>query len=621
MLPLRKFSAKKPDHKKKTHKQDDYIPIETSEFHRPASRRSLDEAYNPKHYQTYKAKKKHADNLKKLNDLKTTWHAVLKTDPNGKEEASSWKKYTQYKNELMDQGYEIGYDSSAQTHHKFIKTPEPKTAEPSSYVGADVHALKLVKLNKLGKAWNDAAESGNAYDEEKAWDNYQAYNKQLKQDGYKFDGGAGNVYAFKEVPGGQTQNTATVKGALAAGGIKIHKTGVDTPDSKPTSGTHEDKIAKLENLNKLRQKMIDSGHSTESIDEYDKEKAKLKADGILPPIVPGKDWVTAYKMHVGLEKKPEGYTPPAEKPKPAEKWDSDDDDHHELHHRLVAAHQTKGSNDAIRSYTGSGSRKLNGQMREDASHSGHQDSYHQGKVKKLRKQLDGYAAPETFHVYTGVPNSPLDLSKAHYGTPNADKKSIKVHTRAFTSTSIKKSTAKGFAHTHASEGGGYEKHVLKIRIPKDSKHGKYVAHESNHFSEQEFILNHSKNMLVHPVPKIVHQGSTKIHYWDTEIVPDSGPDTTSHVDYGYGKPTSAKSTSKAAKPHPVAKGPKLNILPTHPITPQSHFSKSDKSKLVAVLMSVHHDKSAHALATMIAKTGQMSKANAMYYIMKLKKAK
>jgi hypothetical protein len=694
-----------------------YIPIETSEFHRDPKpehkltavqklrkhledkrRRAIDEAYNPKHYQTYKAKQKaaklaaqnaaqnpvdlppkanaplvspndkkhqdardvfnaieakaaaHPEKIAKLKELKDKFNALDSkafNDPgNGELEAdanSAYEAMADYKSKLKDDGiiHTFKQKNDKNVADKYFDTVKQMLAIPvssassSSYLNdedkkhqeaidtfnaieakAKLHPDKTTRLKTLYNKYEALdGGSGTGAEANAAYEEWSQYKKTLHDNGIlpTLTQKLANSKAIKHFA--DKKSVADIVGHTPS-----------TPAAPAKKLPNNDILVMLTKLDKLRTAMTNSSYGKEQTAEYDKEKEKLKALGYLPQPVPGKNWVAAYHHHLNPSETPA--TPAAnpfalqepEKHQGTQGSDPDPDEWESLDTKLASHYpkHEKGYDSHIHKYTRS-SADLNETMRSGTKDT---EAHHLKKVDSLHKELSGHAAPETFHVYTGVPYSPQDLHKKHFGVENTDKTSIKVHTKAFTSTSIRKGIARNFAKTITMPDGSRIKHVLRIKIPKDSAHGKYVAHESNYPHEKEFILNHGKNLNIHPVPEIKKIGGGKwdkdihVHYWDATIEPDNTPN---------------KVAAAKAKAHPAitsaAPTPAPTAAPAHfnPSAPAAHsaapaLGTKHKAEAVKAEYGKNPNATAHAIAKAVSSHGQMTYANAYYLANKLKKA-
>lgn len=658
--------------------------------HEEQRRRSIDEAYNPKYYQAQKAKKaaaalaakvgntpskpapvvsdeekdhaaalnelgdievkaaKHPQKMQKLKDLE---NAAIDLDTKGDINAAgdAWNQYYSHKKDLQDDGLLATMKQNIQakkakdyfankqsgTAYKFTPSPSVPTLSPEDKVHQDaldtfntieakgkLHPDKIARLKSLYNKYEVLDSSDPAGDKANAaYEEWAQYKKTLH------DNGILPTLKQKMAKNNAVSHFAEKK---KVADIVGHTPAFSSTPAAPAKKSPDSAIVHmLTKLDELRTKMTNSGYSKEHTAAYDKEKAKLSALGYLPKPVPGQNWVSAYHHQLnGTTPSPagNGFTTPAsmapvQTPKGSSESDPDPDDYEHLDTKLAGHYpkHEKGYDSHIHKYTRS-SANLNEAMR-----AGTKDHTHTS-VKNLHTELSGHAAPETFHVYTGVPYSPHELHKKHFGVENTDKTSIKVHTKAFTSTSIRKHIAKGFAKVVIGPDGKRVKHVLRIKIPKDSAHGKYVAHESNYPHEKEFILNHGKNLNIHPVPEIKKVGGgqwssdIEVHYWDATIEPDNTPNKVA-------------AAAKAKKAHPAATAPTSVPAPVVHAAAPAHFNPSAPAHSAAPALGTKHkaeavkaeyqknpNASAHAIAKSVAAHGQMTYANAYYLANKLKKA-
>lgn len=160
-------------------------------------------------------------------------------------------------------------------------------------------------------------------------------------------------------------------------------------------------------------------------------------------------------------------------------------------------------------------------------HLGHAVSEYKGlkhdtHVKALDKAFDeAKPAPEDYHVYSGVHFSPQDLidhQERSKGRKAAEVKGegddhIKVHFPAYTSTSLSPHRAQYFAKNDL-EGC---KHIIKFKIPKDSKHGTHLAGISNFESEMETLLNRGRNAKIHKTPEVKDTPQGKVKIWHAQL--------------------------------------------------------------------------------------------------------
>lgn len=144
------------------------------------------------------------------------------------------------------------------------------------------------------------------------------------------------------------------------------------------------------------------------------------------------------------------------------------------------------------------------------------------KVAALDKAFENVKeSPEDYHTYSGIRFNPEDLIKHQKKSPGrvgAELKSeeddhIKVHFPAYTSTSLSPHRAQSFSR---KDEDGYH-HIIKFRIPKGSKHAAHISGISNFNTEQESLLNRSRNAKIHKEPEITHSPAGKVKIWHAEI--------------------------------------------------------------------------------------------------------
>jgi len=145
-------------------------------------------------------------------------------------------------------------------------------------------------------------------------------------------------------------------------------------------------------------------------------------------------------------------------------------------------------------------------------------------ASKLENILSSVAAPKDITVFSGLGFNPTTI---------ADEKN-EIHGAAFTSCSISGYVAAGFAREFDENGEPYtyentargdlnsHKHILKITIPKGSRHGAFVDHVSSNSGEDEFTLNKNKRLIIDPTPETttdVYGNGNVVHHhiWKTTI--------------------------------------------------------------------------------------------------------
>ena len=125
-------------------------------------------------------------------------------------------------------------------------------------------------------------------------------------------------------------------------------------------------------------------------------------------------------------------------------------------------------------------------------------------IGELDKATTRHEAPVDFHVYTGLKSHPLDDFSSSYKTGRAKSKRI---LPAFTSATLNPQIAK--KHALSPEEDVEEAHMMRIHIPKGSKHGTYI--------ERHTKIDMSTKPEIH---KITHDSgtTTKLHIWHAKIV-------------------------------------------------------------------------------------------------------
>lgn len=80
-----------------------------------------------------------------------------------------------------------------------------------------------------------------------------------------------------------------------------------------------------------------------------------------------------------------------------------------------------------------------------------------------------------------------------------------IHLPAFTSTSIVPYTAAGFAWRSMEKDEKPYAEMVRIHVPKGSRHGMYLEGNVSHLDEREFLLNHGKNLRLRGEPTVLKQ--------------------------------------------------------------------------------------------------------------------
>lgn len=163
------------------------------------------------------------------------------------------------------------------------------------------------------------------------------------------------------------------------------------------------------------------------------------------------------------------------------------------------------------------------------------NQFHRKIVNDLDKELDRARLSKDTHVYTGLPQGPHELFKAHGVEPG---KNIKVHLPAYTSTSTRYISAKRFAANKSSRSSKFGKyipvnhevhkplnklddpnkdngkHILKIHLPKGTKAGS-IKSQSRHDHENEVLLHRGHELEIHHRPTVEPDGT---HIWHARVI-------------------------------------------------------------------------------------------------------
>lgn len=128
---------------------------------------------------------------------------------------------------------------------------------------------------------------------------------------------------------------------------------------------------------------------------------------------------------------------------------------------------------------------------------------HEHHVAGLDNALKHSKLEHDVHVYHGT-------YRWHPGEEAAKNSQNKVKLPAYTSTSIEKEKARGFA------GRGDSSHVLHIHMKK-GQHGMYVGSHSDFAHEREMILPRNTTLKIHPHPTKLSDGT---HVWHAHVTDD-----------------------------------------------------------------------------------------------------
>jgi hypothetical protein len=179
----------------------------------------------------------------------------------------------------------------------------------------------------------------------------------------------------------------------------------------------------------------------------------------------------------------------------------EDSKHKELkpHYESLATHEDIGH---IQRYTDT-SIGLNMGLIHEARENKPLSNEYKEHARKLDNILTSVPAPKKMTVFSGLGFDPRTKMNENG----------ELHNPAYTSTSISGFIASGFARelnrngkTHDREDIENEepihKHVLKVSIPKGSRHGAYVEHVSTNQGEDEFIIKRNTKFKINPTPEI-----------------------------------------------------------------------------------------------------------------------
>jgi len=157
----------------------------------------------------------------------------------------------------------------------------------------------------------------------------------------------------------------------------------------------------------------------------------------------------------------------------------------------------------------------------------HEDNEHALHSKHLSEAIH-QATPKPdfdFHVYTGISH---EINMKKIMDDNKHKPVVAVHFPPFTSTSLVKSTASGFAHTKLDDhikGVRHVAEVLKIHVPAGHKRGMYVDHYSSNPDEHEYILDKGHVLhFPHQEPTYEFKHGTATRTWHAHIKPNGEED-------------------------------------------------------------------------------------------------
>lgn len=144
--------------------------------------------------------------------------------------------------------------------------------------------------------------------------------------------------------------------------------------------------------------------------------------------------------------------------------------------------------------------------------------WHEKRVKGMDEAIKHHPLEHDIHVYHGTSafNPGEEAAKhkggihiSHDGKPRKTEGN-KIHLPAYTSTSLDKNTAQGFA------GTGEGTHIIHVHMKK-GQHGLYMGKNSHHDCEKEMILPRDTKLKIHPKPSRLSNGT---HVWHAHISDD-----------------------------------------------------------------------------------------------------
>lgn len=135
------------------------------------------------------------------------------------------------------------------------------------------------------------------------------------------------------------------------------------------------------------------------------------------------------------------------------------------------------------------------------------DELHAFDLQKLDTEVGKHKLDHPLHTYSGVGFHPGKLAAQH---PEGH-----VTLPAYTSTSLDKNVAKGFADTAGyvkDKGTPLDKHIIHFKLPKGQR-GKFIGKNSEYPGEQEYLLPRNTKIKIHPKPKMVKRLGKIYHVW------------------------------------------------------------------------------------------------------------
>jgi len=182
---------------------------------------------------------------------------------------------------------------------------------------------------------------------------------------------------------------------------------------------------------------------------------------------------------------------------------------YELHNQLVANDKTVGEKekDHVQAYTRDSSYLNRHLFNKHVDGEKHDEEVRGINIKTMDKAVTRNKLKHDLHVYSGVTWHPGNVAKQH---PERH-----VHLPAYTSTSLDKSVAHGFATGDENNNT----HVIHFHLKKGQP-GKYVEHHTENPGEQEFILPRNTTVKIHPRPDRYEDAVSGqvTHVWHAHVV-------------------------------------------------------------------------------------------------------
>ena len=171
---------------------------------------------------------------------------------------------------------------------------------------------------------------------------------------------------------------------------------------------------------------------------------------------------------------------------------------------LIEKHKVPTLHTETLAYTKS-AKKLNTKLWDDKKYGDLSDST-LTKIKKIHDNLDtAKKASQDFHVFSGVRRDPQELVKDSSGI---------LHHPAFLSTTSEPDVALRFTKPINDIN-----HVLRIKVRKGQNVGGYIANNSEHESEKEFLIKSNQVLHINQTPTdFINNEGKKIRIHDAIIL-------------------------------------------------------------------------------------------------------